>query len=111
MGQASHLEISVTSPSSNLRQQVMVLYLQTSALDSGVIGWSQYDGTGQELHMAGDSTEPPYRTGLDALQDGWRLFQASPLLPHAPGDEFRTSYLKYEFFFEKFAPLFVKNPD
>lgn len=85
----------------NRRQQVMVLYLQTSALDSAVIGWSQYDGTAEDLHMAGDSDEPPYATGLDALIDGWRLFQASQLLPHAPGDEFRTSYLKYEFFFEK----------
>ncbi len=51
--------------------------------------------------MAGDSDEPPYRTGLDALTDGWRLFQASQLQPHNVGDEFRTGYLKYEFFFEK----------
>ncbi len=86
---------------SPLRQQVLVLYLQTSSLDSGVIGWSQYDGTGVDEHMAGDSDEPPYSSGLDALRDGWRLFQASQLQPHAPGDEFRTSYLKYEFFFEK----------
>ena len=85
----------------NLRQQVLVLYLQTSALDSQAMAWSQYDGTGQTRYMAGDSDEPPYRTGLDALQDGWRLIQASPLVEHHSGDEFRTGYLKYEFFFEK----------
>ncbi len=90
--------LRVASP---LRQQVLVLYLQTSALDSDVIGWSEYDGTGTDVHMAGDSDEPPYDSGLDALRDGWRLFQASQLQPHAPGDEFRTGYLKYEFFFEK----------
>jgi hypothetical protein len=84
-----------------MRQQVMVLYLTDSALDSPVIGWSHYDGTGAEEHMAGDSDAPPYRTGLEALRDGWRLFQASQLVPHAPGAEFRTDYLKYEFFFEK----------
>ena len=84
-----------------LRQQVMVLYLSTSALDTNVIGWSFYDGTGSHDHMAGDASEPPYTTGLDALRDGWRLIQASPLLPHATGDEFRLGYLKYEFFFEK----------
>lgn len=84
-----------------LRQQVLVLYLATSALDAAVVGWSVYDGTGVTRHMAGDSDAPPYRTGLDALQDGWRLIQASPLIPHAPGAEFRTDYLKYEFFFEK----------
>ena len=88
-----------------MRQQVLVLYLQTSALDSGVIGWSQYDGTGENIHMAGDSDEPPYNNGLSALRDGWRLFQASTLAPHTPGDEFRTSYLKYEFFFERFAEV------
>lgn len=79
----------------------MVLYLQTSALDSGVVGWSLYDGTGREVHMAGDASTPPYGTGLDALKDGWRLIQASPLIDHVPGNEFRTGYLKYEFFFEK----------
>ena len=84
-----------------MRQQVLVLYLQTSALDSGVVGWSVYDGTGATLHMAGDSDEPPYASGLDALLDGWRLFQASTLDPHTPGNEFGTAYLKYEFFFEK----------
>lgn len=85
------------------RQQVLVLYLQTSALDSGVIGWSQYDGRGEAQYMAGDQDTPPYKTGLHALRDGWRLFQASALNPHAPGDEFRTAYLKYEFFFEKWG--------
>lgn len=83
------------------RQEVMVLYLESSALDARVIGWAHYDGTGRREHMAGDAEEPPYTTGLAALRDGWRLFQASQLLPHAPGDEFRTGYLKYEFFFEK----------
>lgn len=86
-----------------LRQQVLVLYLANSALDSPVVGWSVYDGTGREEHMAGDAGTPPYRTGLAALRDGWRLIQASPLLPHEPGAEFRTGYLKYEFLFEKLA--------
>jgi len=88
-----------------LRQQVLVLYLGSSALDSHVIGWSSYDGTGRQLHMAGDSDEPPYQSGLDALLDGWRLIQASPLLSHVSGDEFKTDYLKYEFFFEKMVQL------
>ena len=88
-----------------LRQQVLILYLQSSNLDSGVIAWSHYDGSGRTINMAGDSDTPPYKTGLHAMQDGWRLFQASQLNPHAPGDEFRTSYLKYEFFFEKIVSL------
>ena len=94
-----------TPPQQTLRQQVLVLYLSSSALDAPVIAWSNYDGTGRTEHTAGDESEPPYRTGLAALQDGWRLFQASPLTPHAAGEEFRTAYLKYEFFFEKLVPV------
>lgn len=84
-----------------LKQQVLVLYLQTSALDTAVVAWAHYDGTGETRHMSGDDDTPPYRTGLHALRDGWRLIQASPLVSHPPGAEFRTDYLKYEFFFEK----------
>jgi len=87
------------------RQQVLILYLESSALDSRVIAWASYDGSGRQEHMAGDESEAPYRTGLNALRDGWRLFQASQLLPHAGGDEFRTDYLKYEFFFEKLVNI------
>lgn len=83
------------------RQRVLVLYLASSALDSHVIAWANYDGTGRTKPMAGDQSEPPYRNGVHALEDGWRLFQASPLLPHHSGDEFRTGYFKYEFLFEK----------
>ena len=55
--------------------------------------------------MSGDADEPPYATGLAALQDGWRLIQASPLLDHGVGGEFRTGYLKYEFFFERLIDM------
>lgn len=94
----------MTASDSNMRQQVLVLYLQTSSLDSPIVAWSQYDGTTEKLFMAGDSDEPPYATGLHALKQGWRLFQASQLNPHNAGDEFQTAYLKYEFFFEKWVP-------
>ncbi|MGH7025179.1 MAG: hypothetical protein ACREEB_16550 [Caulobacteraceae bacterium] len=83
------------------RQKVLVLYLENSALDSRVIGWAVYDGTGETRRMAGDEDEPPYATGLAALRDGWRLIQASQLLPHPRGEEFDLAYLKYEFLFEK----------
>jgi hypothetical protein len=86
---------------SGTRQKVLILYLANSSLDAPVVGWSVYDGTGQTLRMPGDEDEPPYRTGLDALLDGWRLLQMSQLLPHIPGAEFTTSYQKYEFLFEK----------
>jgi len=83
------------------RQQVLVLYLSTSSLASEVVGWSFFDGAGTQLDEAGASSVPPYPTGLDALRDGWRLFQASQLLPPPAGEEYVTSFQKFEFFFEK----------
>jgi hypothetical protein len=85
----------------NIRQNVLVLYLETSALDSRTIAWSIYEGASEARHDAGDSDAPPYPSGLAALRDGWRLFQAAPLQQHVSGDEFRVGYLKYEFLFEK----------
>lgn len=84
-----------------IRQQVLTLYLSTSALDSRVLGWSMYDGTGNQAHTTGDSDAPPYETGLDALRDGWRLLQAPVLIPPYPGEEYSTSFMKYGFIFEK----------
>ncbi|MEU7743261.1 hypothetical protein [Nonomuraea sp. NPDC049158] len=86
-----------------MKQEVLVLYLATSALDAPVVGWSRYDGTGRTDPTAGDGDEPPYTTGVDALRDGWRLFQASQLIPPYPGHEYDTSFLKHEFFFEKLS--------
>ena len=84
---------------------MLVLYLANSALDSPVVGWAVYDGTGETRRMAGDADAPPYATGLAALLDGWRLFQASQLLPHPRGEEFDLAYLKYEFFFEQLVEI------
>ena len=82
-----------------------MLYLTDSSIEGGVVSWSLWDGTGREEHMAGDSDDPPYRTGLDALKDGWRLIQMSQLMPPHPGAEFTTSYQRYEFLFEKLVDL------
>ncbi|MFF5724931.1 hypothetical protein [[Kitasatospora] papulosa] len=84
-----------------MKQQVLILFLANSALDAEVIGWSSYDGTGRTRPTTGDGDEPPYGTGLDALLDGWRLIQASQLIPPHPGHEYDTSFLKHEFIFEK----------
>jgi hypothetical protein len=89
----------------NKRQNVLVLYLSNSALDSDVMGWSKYDGTGKENHTTGDSLEAPYKTGLHALRDGWRVIQFPQLNPPYPGEEYSTSFMKYEFIFEKIEEI------
>ncbi len=83
------------------RQKVLILYLASSALDTPVVAWSVYDGTGKTRPMAADSDEPPYKSGLDAMKDGWRLIQLSQLIPPYPGEEFTVSYQRYECVFEK----------
>jgi hypothetical protein len=88
-----------------LRQQVLVLYLATSALDGSVVGWSVYDGTGATTPTTGDSDTPPYDTGVAALQDGWRLIQAAQLIPPYPGHEYDVSFLKHEFWFERLVDV------
>ena len=96
----------MTAPTDRItRQQVLVLYLDTSALDSAVVGWSWYDGTGRDTPTTGDSDEPPYETGVAALRDGWRLFQAAQLIPPYPGQEYDVSFLKHEFLFEKLVSV------
>lgn len=84
-----------------VRQKVLVLYLGNSALDSTVKGWTLYDGTGRDHYTTGDSDIPPYRTGLDALRDGWRVIQFPQLIPPYPNLEYTTSFQMYEFIFEK----------
>ena len=88
-----------------VRQQVLVLYLANSALDSRVKGWTIYDGTGKEHHTTGDSETPPYASGLDALRDGWRVIQFPQLIPPYPGMEYTTSFQMYEFIFEKLEEI------
>lgn len=86
-----------------VRQQVLILWLANSALDGRVVGWAFHDGTaGTGPQPAGD---PPYPTGVDALRDGWRLLQISPLLPAFPGQERETSFLKHEFLFERLVDM------
>jgi hypothetical protein len=84
------------------RQQVLFLYLTTSALDTPVVGWSIYDGASDEPTPPVEARpDPPYATGVAALRDGWRLIQASALPPPAPETARQVSYLKHEFVFEK----------
>jgi hypothetical protein len=84
-----------------VRQKILVLYLGNSALDSRVKGWTIYDGTGKEQHTTGDSDTPPYKSGLDALRDGWRVIQFPQLIPPYPGMEYTTSFQMNEFIFEQ----------
>ena len=43
--------------------------------------------------------------GVQALEDGWRLIQMSLLNDPVEGTERRSSYLRYEFLFERMVDI------
>ncbi|HEY6475796.1 MAG TPA: hypothetical protein VI456_04390 [Polyangia bacterium] len=84
-----------------VRQQLLVLYAANSSPESAVGAWSIFDGTGRQVHMAGDRVEPPYASVLAAMRDGWRVIQFPHLQAAPAGAEHDTAFLKYEFVLEK----------
>ncbi len=88
-------------------QQVLQLYLENSALDSRSVAWAFHDPTDgagpgvPDLDPSGPRSHVPYKTGLDALRDGWHLLQMTQLIPRAEGTEHSASFLSYEFVFER----------
>jgi hypothetical protein len=83
-----------------VRQQVLYLWLAESALDTETIGWAFHDGTRGAGPQLPDG-DPPYPTGLAALEQGWLLIQSPPAIAQYPGTEHEVSYLANEFVFEK----------
>ena len=87
--------------STNVRQKLLILYLHSPDLNSKVVAWSAYDGTGNESNTSGDTEEPPYASVVEAMHDGWRVVQFPQQFPAYPGTEYTTSYLKFEYILEK----------
>ncbi|MBI1928140.1 hypothetical protein HYR99_28330 [Candidatus Poribacteria bacterium] len=88
-----------------LRQKILVLYLHTPDLNSSVVAWSVYDGTGKESHTTGDSDQPPYPSVIAAMRDGWRVIQFPQQFPAYPGMEYYTAYLRFEYILEKMEEI------
>jgi hypothetical protein len=66
---------------SPVRQQILILHLQSGDLGSEAVAWALYDGAlpADAVQMqTGSEYEPPYDSVLAAMRDGWRVFQASP---------------------------------
>ena len=82
------------------RQQVLYLWLAEGALDQPVAAWAFHDGAagGGPGLPEGD---PPYATGVAALEDGWFLIQ-SPGAQVVPSEgAHATGPLAHEFVFER----------
>jgi hypothetical protein len=68
------------------------------------VGWAFHDGA-QGRGPGAAQGDPPYATGVAALEDGWFLLQSSALLPLTPGAEYEVGYLPNEFVFERRVEL------
>lgn len=70
------------------------------------MGWSFYDGTGEEEFEAfGPEEKPPYESVLSAMKDGWRVIQVPPISPRVKGEEYRVGPLNFEFVLEKIVSM------
>ena len=83
-----------------IRQQILYLWLVVGALDTGVVAWAFHDGSNGE-GPALPVEEPPYRSGVAAMRDGWFLLQSPRSVAPKPGEEHYTNYLNHEFIFER----------
>lgn len=87
-----------------LRQQILILHLKNPDLDSDTIAWALYDGSlpkGALQMNSGDQTEPPYRSVLEAMQDGWFVIQIPTLPIYRRGEEHEVGHLPYEYVLER----------
>lgn len=82
------------------RQQILYLWLGGGAMDTGVVAWAFHDGT-KGAGPGLPEEEPPYRSGVAALRDGWFLLQSPRAVAPKPGEEHYTNYLNHEFIFER----------
>ncbi len=87
------------------RQKILVLYSSNPDLNSGVVAWSMYDGTGKEKFTTGAAEKPPYDSVVQAMCAGWRVIQFPQQFPAYPGMEYNTSYLKYEYILEQMEDI------
>ena len=91
---------------STKRQKVLFLYSCHSDFSSAIVAWSLYDGvTGKPTEAFGAAAAPPYKTVLEAMHDGWRVMQVSPLQDKPVEDPHQVSYLKYETILEKLEDI------
>ena len=86
--------------SERLRQKLLFLYLSDTDLYSRVIAWSFFDGTTAKRSES-EQAKPPYPTAVDAMRDGWRVIQVSPVQAPPPGREFAVDYFTNEIILEK----------
>ncbi|GGD84651.1 hypothetical protein [Paenibacillus nasutitermitis] len=89
---------------SNLRQQILILHSFLPDLESEIVAWALYDAAlpeDQQQMNTGDQNQPPYRSVLGAMRDGWFVIQTAALPVYLRGQEHESGHLPYEYVLER----------
>jgi hypothetical protein len=87
-----------------LRQQILILHLAYSSLESKTIAWAFFDGAAsadKKQMQSGDEETPPYNSVLAAMRDGWNVLQIPALPVYVAGHEHESGHLPYEYVLER----------
>jgi hypothetical protein len=88
-----------------IRQQLLILFLEAPDLTQPVSSWAFHDGLQQVDPHLDQIDEAPYETGLQALEDGWRVISYPTVVDADPDKAFNLGHLPYEFVFEKIVRM------
>ena len=93
-------DLAAASSSDGQRQELLYLQTATTSVTSEVIGMSLVAG-GKVSDGAMDATEWPYKTVLEAMEEGWRVVRFPVQLP---AGHTQDAHITCEFVLERWRP-------
>ncbi|MAP91728.1 hypothetical protein CMK15_09250 [Candidatus Poribacteria bacterium] len=100
MDDLDQIEVLLTTSGNQSYQKIMYLHSKSTNIQSPLSGWAIYDPYKDNIPKL-TSQNPPYKSVLDAVSDGWRILQF-PRPENFPFSDIDNSYLTFEFILEKF---------
>ena len=93
-------------------QDILVLFQSTPGLDANVTAWSRYEASKwSKISDLPDETDPPYRTAMEAMCDGWQVIQMSELKQRSPDDAYEDGPLPYQTVLSRFNEVEESSED
>ncbi|MDA0710838.1 MAG: hypothetical protein O3B73_11580 [bacterium] len=86
-------------------QDVLVFFQTMPALDVKPVAWAYYEASKGPVRDLVEENEPPYKTAMAAMRDGWQVIQMSELKHRSPEDGYDLGPLPYQIVLSKFNEL------
>ena len=78
-------------------QDILVFFQTSPALDVEPAAWARYEASkGTGIDDLVEEDEPPYKSALAAMRDGWQVIQMSELKHRVPEDGYELGPLPYQ---------------